>query len=173
MFVWLFLASVCLAAIAWQDLKSRSVYWWLFLALFIFAVGSHIIWFGKSFNLSHLIANFCILLAVTSLAALSYIIRFGLAGIQKLRNSLGTGDLAMLPIFIYLFAPANMILFFLISFMIALTCHSILVVMSKREITIPMAAYWSILLWFCLIAQTFGIFNLKNDNWIYIWLTNC
>lgn len=172
MFAWLFLSSVCLAGIAWQDFKSRSVYWWLFLALFVCSVGLHKSWFGELIILDHLVANSCILLAIASLAGMVYILKYGLDGIRTLRYSVGIGDMVMLPVFVYLFAPVNLILFFVFSISFALVAHTIIVAAMKREMTIPLAGYWSILLWICLIGQTLGVFNIKNDNWIYTWLTN-
>ena len=158
-----------LGFIAVQDFVSRSVYWWLFVFLFIgvlfFLPGIE----EQPFNLSAVLANICLLLMVVSLTGMYYFVVYRRLAFSKIKGSVGLGDLLMLPVFIVSFSPVNFIFFFIVSIVIALVGSIIQGVIRKGINTIPLAGYWSLMLLICFIGAWAGFINLKDDSWFYLW----
>ena len=163
------ITCLSLIFIAIQDFISRSVYWWLFVTLF---VGSCLLIPNISGNISvtNVLVNACILLMVFSLAGIYFIVSYKKESVNKIKKSIGLGDLLLIPVLLISFSPLNFLLFFIVSLLIALTGHIISQLWQSRSQTIPLAGYWSIFLLICYLGAWFGIFSLNDDNWIYLWL---
>lgn len=172
MILWLIIAFSGLTGIAFQDFKSRAVYWWWFPVTFLGLIGILKSFYGTFLFVEDSIMNLGITMVVASLTALGYMVRKGLSGLITLRGSIGLGDLVMVPMLMYCFSPLNYLVFFISSLVVAIIGYLIWTSKSRTIDTIPLAGCWSVMLFIALTLTITGLIDIRNDNWIYLWLMN-
>ena len=170
MVFWLIIVFTGLVGIALQDFKSRAVYWWWFPITLAGLIGVWKSFYGTFLFVEDSWVNLAITMVVVSLTALIYLVRKGLSGLNTLKRSIGVGDLVMVPILMYSFSPLNYLVFFISSLVIAIIGYFMLTSKSGAENTIPLAGCWSIMLFIALVLAITGHIDIRNDNWIYLWL---
>ena len=147
--------------IAWQDFKYRKVY--LSSYLMIYALYGIRFMFFKHPPMDVVWINLLVtgILVVTLL--LYYLLRYGLKTGNKVKSSIGMGDLLLIPVLTASFSPGNFVLFLIVSYIIALSYGIIIRLIRKRDITIPLAGIQSLLLAIVLILESAGLWNSWND----------
>lgn len=171
MAVFVVVVLVSLVGIAYQDFKYRLVSWWWFVLLFLGVAGVLQLSYQPIF-LQGILVNTGICLFVASLIGLIYLVKYGFKGFNKIVNSIGVGDIIMIPALLCLFSPLNFVLFVIVSTFIGLVGHFLVVCLSGRVQTIPLAGYWAILLIVSFLFSLTEIYNIRDDNFLFIWLTN-
>ncbi|TKG91597.1 hypothetical protein EYV94_21470 [Puteibacter caeruleilacunae] len=172
MVFWLIFIVMSCCAIAVQDFKNRAVYWWLFPLLLLGMLGYAYQVSGKVISWDNLMVNLIVAITVTALCSLYYLVRYGLNGFERLYESIGMGDMVMLPVLLVSFSPLNFIVFMVGSLFIALLGFALVSTSRRNELTIPLAGYWAILLLVVLMGAHLGTIDINNDNWIMLWLMN-
>ncbi len=147
--------------ITWQDIKYRKVY--LYSYLMIYALYGIRFMLFKHPPMDVVWINLLVtgILVVTLL--LYYLLRYGFKTGNKIKSSIGIGDLLLIPVLTASFSPGNFVLFLIISFIIALSYGIISRSASKRDLTIPLAGIQSLLLAIVLILECAGLWNSWND----------
>lgn len=147
--------------ITWQDIKYRKVY--LYSYLMIYALYGIRFMLFKHPPMDAVWINLLVtgILVVTLL--LYYLLRYGFKTGNKIKSSIGIGDLLLIPVLTASFSPGNFVLFLIISFIIALSYGIISRLASKRDLTIPLAGIQSLLLAILLILESAGLWNPWND----------
>lgn len=172
LYVCLLSVLISSVAIAIQDFKSRTVYWWWFLFLYVSSAGFIKYFYNHFFSAPDFLVNVSLSLFAISLTSLYYLVRYGIIGLNRIKCSIGLGDLFMLPVLMFCFSPLNFVSFLILSFLIALTGHTVSLILKYREQTIPLAGYWSLMLIPGMLLTERGLFDIRNDNWILLWLMN-
>jgi hypothetical protein len=109
---------------------------------------------------------------VFSLTTLYYIFFYGKSALNKLKSSIGMGDIVMLPAIVISFSPVAFLCFFVCSILLALAIYFFLALARKnKHNTIPLAGYWAILLLFSYFGEWSGWVHIMDDNWFYLWMT--
>ena len=147
--------------ITWQDIKYRKVY--LYSYLMIYALYGIRFMLFKHPPLDVVWINLLVtgILVVTLL--LYYLLRYGFKTGNKIKSSIGMGDLLLIPVLAASFSPGNFVLFLIISFVIALSYGIIIRLIRKRDITIPLAGIQSLLLSFLLTFEHISLWDPWND----------
>lgn len=162
---------ICCIGIVWQDFCKRAVYWWLFPTL-IFASTGFLFFSDNFFLFTEYKINLAICMFTVSSCGLYYIFRYGKKGITQLSNSIGLGDILMVPVFIISFSPVNFILVTVLSLIFSLLSYTLSSLTHLPQKTIPLAGFLSLSI---VIAYTLSITNtydILNDNLILTWLMN-
>jgi Ni/Fe-hydrogenase subunit HybB-like protein len=103
------------------------------------------------------------LVAVTCLLLIYYYLKYQQATVNRLKASVGWGDVLMLPAFIVSFSPGNLIFVFILSLMLSLIYNLISNSGSPGKKTIPLAGIQSIVLFALLIADFLGFLKMQVD----------
>lgn len=173
MVFWLIPTVICLLLITYQDFKDRAVHWWLFVLTLIGVAGIQKSFFSIRTLSVDLMINFLICVAVAAMTTVVYLVKYKSSGVKKLKESFGFGDFLIIPILLLSFSPFNFIVFSICCLIMGVVWELIssLVKIGKHW-TIPLAGIWSFFLAVCLLLSSMEVINLRNDNWIYIWLMN-
>ena len=172
MFIWVFVSIIGLLAIAIEDITRRSVYFFWFIIAFIGALGFIISSSGTSILFSTILTNMVICLFVALLTIGFYFLKHKQNCINFLQNSIGLGDLIILPVIIISFSPINFILFCISTIIITLIGYNFYQLSKNKEVTIPLAGFWSLGLIISIILSIFNVIDAHNDDWVYLWLMN-
>lgn len=147
--------------IAWQDFKSRKVYLFGYGIIYIlYAV--KLSFFGHpAMNLVWV--NVMIIFILASTLTLYYLLRYKNRMWSRMKASIGTGDLLMIPVLTAAFSTGNFVLFLISSCLVAL-CYSLANQQTgKTDTTIPLAGIQSLLLSILLVMESAGVWNFGND----------
>lgn len=156
------LLLIAYLSICYQDFKSREVYLFTYLVLYVLFVCT-ILTNQLFLNIDFIIINSCILVAVTCLLLMYYYLKYQHATVNRLKASVGWGDVLMLPAFIVSFSPVNLIVVFILSLLLSLTFHLISNSRSSSKKTIPLAGIQSMVLSVLLIANFLGFLKMQVD----------
>ncbi len=138
--------------IAWQDLKHRNVLVISFIICYLLA-GIFLNLYKKP-NWNDILFNLAIVGFMVSFTGIYYILRYRLKFIERLKRSIGLGDMAMVPILVLYFGSYGFLLFLLISFSLCLLYW----VLAQKNQLIPLAGIQSlmlpVLLWYGFFTNT-------------------
>ena len=149
----LVISSLAFFWIAWQDFKAKNVLVFSFFIVYVF-IGLYI-WKYTFPLVENVYINLAVIGFMFSTVGLYYIVRYGLNFHKRLSNSIGLGDLLMLPLIVFVFNPLGFVGFLIISFVASIFYWWILKVFKKRESLIPLAGIQSLfipcVLWYNLL----------------------
>ncbi|HBL77413.1 MAG: hypothetical protein A2W90_21410 [Bacteroidetes bacterium GWF2_42_66] len=91
-----------------------------------------------------------------------YLFRYKTGAFHKIRSSIGSGDVLIIPLFIFSFSPFNFIVFYMISLILSLI-FSLTINFFRKNTTIPLAGIQAIVLAACHIFHITGFINMQND----------
>ncbi len=149
------------AWISWQDFKKREVYLISYLPVFILMAVRY--GYLRHPDSSFILVNLYITGIIISMLFLIYLVRYGAAFFKKIRASVGSGDLLLLPVIIVSFSPVSFVLFLVISLTTGLSYWLAGRMLHSRQTTIPLAGITTLLLALILIFQETGWFDpLQN-----------
>jgi|GEM_PF-1749126 len=144
-----------------QDFKFRQIYLANYLILYLLYLG--LITFGN-FEIKpyHIILNVHISLIIASMLFVYFLIRYKTKAFQKIKSSVGWGDIMMLPAFIISFSVFNFVIVYMVSLVLSLL-YSLTDISNKEEATIPFAGIQAAVLAICFILHVTGIADMQND----------
>ena len=143
-----------LSSIVWQDFKYRKIYlagiilMYLLLAVKLVKM-PHIDWEFLLLNV--------ILICIISISVILFFLFRGNFW-QRIRASIGLGDILLLPLFIICFSFVNLLIFLIVSSIIAILFG---IISKKKEI--PLAGIQSLLMMPILVLEMFKIWNPLYD----------
>jgi hypothetical protein len=154
---------IILAFIFAQDLRSRSVYWFLFpclTVLFLVLTLSHFAWQPLLINMGFLILQFLLLTAYFSLKNSQWT--------NITAGMIGWGDILFLLSAAFYLSVLNFLFFYLASLVCALFLWvAWQAVSAKKDKHIPLAGLQALLLGFFLTAGWWiKPVDLTNDDWL-------
>ena len=153
-FLILFL-SLAFFWIAWQDLKHRNVLVISFIICYLLT-GIFLSLYQKP-NWDNVLLNLAIVGFMVSFTGIYYILRYRLKFIERLKRSIGLGDIAMVPFLVLYFGPYGLLLFLVISFSLCLFYWVLAKKGQGKSLLVPLAGIQSlmlpVLLWYDFFNQ--------------------
>ncbi|MDD4190888.1 MAG: hypothetical protein PHI28_06140 [Mangrovibacterium sp.] len=153
--------------IAWQDFKCRKVYLLSFLPVFVLLAIKFIFHQSPSADLIWL--NLAVMATLATGLVFYYTFRYGRGFAGVLAQSVGLGDLLLIPVLLTGFSTGNFILLLIISFVVAFSYGIVSKMSGKKETTIPLAGIQSLLLSIALILEYVGLLDPWNDLTPLLW----
>lgn len=149
-------------AIVYQDFRSRAIYWWLPVLVFVASWALSAMYIDARLILLNTLANLCFVLLLLSVLVLYVLLRH-----KTLRaftsQRFGLGDILVLLSVCPLMEPLNFILLMCAANLLMLLCELLKrFLMKSRETTIPYAGYLALF----LSVWTLLTFYLPNINFL-------
>jgi hypothetical protein len=110
-----------------------------------------------------IIFNLIFLTSVTSTTLIYYMLRYGGKSFDRLKQSIGLGDILLIPFWIVSFSPANFIVLLTASFLLSLVGYAIMYLRTAEKITIPLAGIQSVIMVGCWVLHLFNKFDFQHD----------
>ena len=142
------------AWISWQDFKNREVYLISYLPVFVLVAVRYV--YYPHPDSSFILVNLYITGIIIAMLLLIYLVRYGTSFFKKIRASVGSGDLLLLPVIIVSFSPVSFVLFLVISLGTGLSYWLAGRILHSRQTTIPLAGITTFLLALILILRETG-----------------
>lgn len=171
------IATIALSAIAWQDFRSRSVYWWWFpiLAVAGFFVGMDRVGSagigsaGVFLFLRYLMINLGFLAVQMGALKVYFLVRRpGGSGLRPkdsglIDQKIGAGDVLFFVAMAFFFSPLNFIVFFVGSMVLAM---AVWLILRWGRGAIPLAGLQALFFMPCLFVSMIANYSLLNDGWL-------
>ena len=152
-----------LLAILCQDIKDRSVYWWLFLITATGFATLHIFSVGALQFAIHSVVNVAVILLIL-------LILWGYARlimrVDGLQDVFGLGDILFLFALAVGFSTVSFITFFVFGLIFSLSVHMLLGFtlsrkrnLNKKETTVPLAGYLALFFSGVLVVHWVGLYD--------------
>lgn len=161
------LAAIALSMIAYEDWRSRSVYWFWFPVLAIAGLVMSLIELrGTAPLFRNLLLNLAFLTVQLAVLKVYFFMRNRKnAGIIDKR--IGSGDLLFLAAAGFFFSPLNFILFYIGSLLFTIAAWSMYTGFKKTgPPTMPLAGLQSVFFIACLLISLVSNYSLLNDDWL-------
>jgi len=156
---------VLLVILAYQDIKSREISWWLLpLILIIHLISQakidHNFWQNTLLNLGFVLLNWTLVSIYFSMKKKKFV--------NIIDSHLGLGDLLFLVVCAFVFSVPNFLFFLCLGFSTALLFYVLYLKRIKRkEESIPLAGVMALLLALILVLDQFYALQLA-DNSLFI-----
>ena len=161
--------------IFFQDIKTRTVTWFLFPLIAITGI-LYSVYYSEPLNIlfKNSLINTIFLLIQFLLLKAVYFLKNG-SNKQLIDKSIGSGDIHFLIACSFFFSPVNFILFYCMSLVFTLLNHlifkSVRIKKEKLYETVPMAGFQAVFLFVYVLINVIGNNNLTADEWIMSYLT--
>jgi hypothetical protein len=147
-----------LLLVLWQDIKYRSIYWWLPVPVFLTGIA-----FNYHFIIEKLIPSTILLFAHLAIIYLYFFIKNKFKGAYLNEDILGLGDVLILLSFTPYFNPAEMILFIFSGMIFSMIAFLAIRVYKPKPHTVPLAGLISL---FFIFFYPLAIRNNKLNEFL-------
>jgi hypothetical protein len=110
-----------------------------------------------------IIFNLVFLTSISSTTLIYYILRYRGKSFDRLKQSIGLGDILLIPFWIVSFSPANFIVLMTGSFLLSLVGYAFIYLRTDKKITIPLAGIQSVIMLGCWVFHLFNKFDFQHD----------
>ena len=139
--------------IAYQDLKERLVYWFLFPLMGIFGM---ILFYHQSYWLSNIYSSIFNLILISSILGLSYTFMKYRYAFKNLKECIGLGDILFFVALSLSFPTISFLWIIIVCFLSSIICHQFIKLLPNQPHNIPLAGYSSLALVCILFGSWFG-----------------
>lgn len=147
--------------IVFNDFKSRSVGLWCYILLLVGYITGYLLHL-MSFNIDDIILNILFLTGVLSLTFIYYILRYQHQVYKRIEQSIGWGDVLLIPFILVSFSFGNFVSVFLLSLISSLTWFLIIGGGHKHK-TIPLAGIQSAIIVVAIVLDLLGVLSMNVD----------
>lgn len=161
-------SMILLAAIAWQDFRTRFISAWLLFALSILLIASEFFYTDTYSILRNVLIN-CILLGLQFLMLSGWISFRNRKWTGIINSHIGSGDIVLLLVLTPVFSPMNFCLFLTVGTLFTLIAHSIIrIVNPKVDAKFPFAGYLGLSVLIFSMLNIIGVnpVRLSDNNWL-------
>jgi hypothetical protein len=162
--------------IFYQDIKTRTVTWFLFPLIAVTGI-LYSVYYSGSLNIlfKNSLINTIFLLAQFLLLKSIYFLKNG-SNEQLIDKSIGSGDILFLIACSFFFSPVNFMIFYCLSLVFTLLNHmvfkSVRIKREKLYETVPLAGFQAIFLFIYILINVILHNNLTTDDRLIAGLTN-
>ena len=161
------ISAITLSMIAYQDFRSRSVYWFYFPLLTISGIILGFLELKSNLQLFQYAFFNVFFLAMQLFFLKVYFFLRHKKIVKIVDKKMGLGDILFLIAACFFFSPFNFIVFYISSLLFSIIYYALYKVIKGSSLkTLPLAGLQALFLFICFGVRFLFKYSMLNDNWL-------